>query len=265
MKIIITESQLERFLNRFINETYSYDEDVANVQKKLKDDYDLGEFGTNKDGVDGLLGPLTKKAMKKEMEKNPSIKDKFESLLKKHEGESDTDYDKKAKEYEEKPDEKSNEEEKVTPKSSDSNVVIYISGLHHRNGDLSVEQQKNKIMDGIKGDKKVFAFSWQDTEGGLKKLEEYPNASVVLFSRGTGFADKFASKIKNKNNLYVLEPYPKAKSSIQSALDKGVPLENIILGGGGGSGKGLFKGASETPRKYAGHWPSLEYIGTVIS
>lgn len=40
------------------------DPKIAKVQKKLKDlGYDLGPYGPNKDGVDGIMGPYTKAAI----------------------------------------------------------------------------------------------------------------------------------------------------------------------------------------------------------
>ena len=43
--------------------SYDFNPKVAELQKKLKDlNYDLGDFGPNKDGVDGKYGALTKAA-----------------------------------------------------------------------------------------------------------------------------------------------------------------------------------------------------------
>lgn len=43
--------------------SYEFNPKVAELQKKLKDlNYDLGDFGPNKDGVDGKYGTLTKAA-----------------------------------------------------------------------------------------------------------------------------------------------------------------------------------------------------------
>lgn len=263
LKFILTESQYNKIVRKIISERYTFDSDVESIQKELKDKYNLGKYGPNKDGVDGLLGPLTKKAMTKEMEKNPTKKDDYEKLIKKHSGESDVEYDKESEKVMKDIDKPEKEVEELKPKNN-SDVIIFISGLYE-GGYKNVEQQKKLIEKGLKSDKKVFAFAWRETEDALKKLEEYPNASVVLFSRGTGFSDKFASKIKDKNNLYVVEPYPKAKGSIVSAINFGLPRQNVILGGSRGSGLGLIPGGSRTPSEYAGHWPSLTYIASVIS
>jgi len=43
--------------------SYEFDPKVVELQKKLKDlNFDLGNFGPNRDGVDGIYGPLTKAA-----------------------------------------------------------------------------------------------------------------------------------------------------------------------------------------------------------
>lgn len=263
LKFILTESQYNKIVKNIISEKYTFDPEVEKIQKDLKDKYNLGKYGINKDGVDGLLGPLTKKAMTKEIDKNPTKKDDYEKLIKKHSDESDVEYDKESEKLMKDIDKPEKEVGELTPKST-SDVIIFISGLYE-GGYKNVEQQKKLIEKGLKSDKKVFAFAWRETDEALKKLEEYPNASVVLFSRGTGFSDKFASKIKDKNNLYIVEPYRKAKGSIISAINFGVPRENVVLGGGTGSGLGLIPGGSRTPKEYAGHWPALTYIASVIS
>lgn len=62
MKYLITRNQL-----RFIMESEEGKESVKEIQKKLKDKgYYLGKYGPNKDGVDGIMGPLTSKAYKEE-------------------------------------------------------------------------------------------------------------------------------------------------------------------------------------------------------
>lgn len=43
--------------------SYEFNPQVVELQKKLKElDYDLGNFGTNRDGIDGIYGPWTKAA-----------------------------------------------------------------------------------------------------------------------------------------------------------------------------------------------------------
>lgn len=60
MKFIISESQLVRL-------TEGFSQEVVDIQKILVDKgYDLGEYGPNKDGIDGIMGPMTKKAYEEE-------------------------------------------------------------------------------------------------------------------------------------------------------------------------------------------------------
>lgn len=57
-----------------------FDPEVAELQKALKDaGADLGSFGPKRDGIDGLMGPYTRRAA----EKYPEIADKFKDALKK--------------------------------------------------------------------------------------------------------------------------------------------------------------------------------------
>ena len=147
----------------------------------------------------------------------------------------------------------------------DSGVIIFVSGLHHRANDLSVSEQEEKLKKGLKSNKTIFSFSHSDHGSALNKLKEYPNATVVLFSMGTGYSNKFAPSINNKSNLFIVEPYPKASNSVKSAVSLGVPRENVILGGGVGSGKGMIQGATNTPKEYSGHWPALTFVGKLIN
>lgn len=257
LKFVITENQFNNLYKKFILEGYTYDSDVKEIQKELKGKYNLGKYGSEKDGVDGLLGPLTKRAMEKEIKVNPDVKEKYETILQRHYGESDVEYDEKAKEYED-------DYSQIKPKDS-SDVVIFVSGLHHRKNDLSVSQQEEKIKKGLQYYKTIFSYSHRDTDSALSKLKEFPNATVVLFSAGTGYSSKFASKMDKKSNLFIVEPYPKAEGSVTKAVSMGVPNQNVIQGGGRGSGKGMVAGATNTPKEFAGHWPALTFIGQVIS
>ena len=61
MKFIITESQYHRLL------TEEFSQEVADIQKDLvSKGYDLGNYGPNQDGVDGVMGEKTKQAYEKE-------------------------------------------------------------------------------------------------------------------------------------------------------------------------------------------------------
>lgn len=250
-KILLSESELKIIIKKIISEALEYNSEVEQVQKELKGKYNLGSYGINKDGVDGKLGKLTRKALKKEFEINPEFKKKYQHLLSNEE-----------KKY--KKDIETVDDVVLEPKN-DSDVAIFVSGLHHRRGDLSVSQQEEKIRKGLTSNKTIFSFSHNNYVDALNKLNEYPNAIVVLFSMGTGYSSIFASKIKNKSNLFIVEPYPKASNSVKNAVSLGVPTENVILGGGPGSGKGMIQGATNTPREYAGHWPALTFVGGLIS
>lgn len=62
MKYVLTRKQIQ-----FLIENDEGKQSVEDIQKKLKEKgYYLGKYGPNKDGVDGVMGPLTKKAYKEE-------------------------------------------------------------------------------------------------------------------------------------------------------------------------------------------------------
>lgn len=62
---LITESELPDGFESVRDITRNFDEDVERLQEFLiSKNYDLGSFGPNKDGVDGIYGRLTKRAHK---------------------------------------------------------------------------------------------------------------------------------------------------------------------------------------------------------
>lgn len=61
---------------KLLNE--GYDNDVEALQKALKDaGADLGQYGPKKDGIDGMMGPYTRRAA----EKFPEVAKKFKDVL----------------------------------------------------------------------------------------------------------------------------------------------------------------------------------------
>jgi hypothetical protein len=56
----------------------AFDSDVVKLQKELKaKGADLGDYGPNRDGIDGMMGPYTRRAS----EKFPEIASKYKSVL----------------------------------------------------------------------------------------------------------------------------------------------------------------------------------------
>lgn len=80
-KIIrLTESDLVRIVKKVILEEKN--SEVIKIQKELvAKGYDLGNYGPNKDGVDGIMGPLTRKAYEKEFKK-PYKKEESDNVKK---------------------------------------------------------------------------------------------------------------------------------------------------------------------------------------
>jgi len=268
MNIILTENQFNKIAKKMLYESYIFDPEVEKIQNELKGKYYLGNFGPKKDGVDGLLGSLTKKAMMKEIKKNPTLKDKYEKLLKKHGFEKDYDYDKKAL--------KSKDGEilgksdvKITKGigGDSSNVVILMGGLDYRPGDYKIDSQVDILSKGLGSEPKIIGYRYNDLQSVLNSIEEYPDAKVVLFSAGCKHANKIAQMIKNKENLFIVEPYSESsttKNSVQSAVSNGVPQKNVIVGPTSGRGMNVVDGATKTP-KNTNHWGALEFVGTMMA
>lgn len=253
-KIILTESQLKNIVNKILIESNSFDSEVEDVQNYLKHGYNLGKFGSNKDGVDGKLGGLTKKAMVSAMKKDPSLKEKYTKLLKKH-GYNIKDDSIKKVDLDVKTD---------LNVKSDSDVVILMGGLDYREGDFKINKQIEML--GI-SNKKVIGHRYNEINSVIDSIKKYPNAIVVLFSAGCRYSNKISEIIGNKNNLYIVEPYglgSSTKNSVQSAITNGVPQSNVITGPTLGRGLDIVSNSTKTP-KNKNHWGSLGFVGSLIS
>jgi len=223
MKYILTEQQYN-----FLIKEIAFDPEVAKIQRVLIKKYDLGKYGPNKDGVDGKLGPLTKKAMEKEYGKSME-----QSILKN--------------------------------RPTGFFDAVLIGGLDYRNGDLSIDQQVQKLstslgMQNVKG----FRYNAQ-TSDILSFLKDNPNIPVYMFSAGCVKAkDISSSQYVNKSKIYIVEPYAKSertKQIVQSAVSNGVPSKNVFAGPNKSRGDDVVNGASFSNART--HWDALGRVGLI--
>jgi hypothetical protein len=227
MKYIITESQY----NFLINES-TFDPEVAKLQKVLiGKGYYLGKYGPNKDGVDGILGPLTRRAYQKEFGNKVDTP---------------------------------NPESNIT--HNVNNVVgnydgVLIGGLDYRDGDLNIDAQLQKLgKNNIKG----FRYN-TPTSSILDFLNSNPNIPVYMFSAGcTKAYDISKSANVDKNKVYIIEPFassPTTKQIVQSAVSNGVPAQNVFVGPNSSRGADVVSGAS--PSNGQSHWDALRQVGSI--
>jgi len=255
-KFLLNERKLKSIIKQIILEAIKYNPEVEKAQQELKGKYDLGNFGSRGDGVDGKLGRLTKKAMKSEFEKNSEFKKKYEHLL---------------------PNEKEISKEKVVSKSGDkivkgvgapsSEQVILMGGLDYRKGDYNIDGQVDILKRGMESTSQIVGHRYNDLNSVLDSIKQNPNAKVVLFSAGCQHANKIAQYMDNKDNLFIVEPFAagqKTKNAVQSAVSNGVPETNVVVGPSVGRGRGVVDGATKTPSG-VGHWGALEFVGSKIS
>lgn len=275
MKIILTESQTSRLIRLLENKSfkdyindleemintdetykkgmnnYSFTKGVAVIQAGLdKLGYSFGKFG-----IDGKYGNETEKNVKKfQKDKGLDVTgvmgkndlEMLKSLLSKK-----TEEDIENKEIE--------KLEKDDPKSSDQ--VILVGGLDYRPGDLKISQQVSKIQNKVPN-KNVIGFRYKDPEGAIKKIKENPNSYVILFSAGCSFSSEIAKEVKDKNKLFIVEPYApstKVVNTVNNAVSLGVPSSNVIVGSNKGRGLGVVSGTTKTPNNYD-HWGALEFV-----
>lgn len=145
--------------------------------------------------------------------------------------------------------------------------VILMGGLDYREKDYDLSGQAELLLKNLPGDKKIIAHRYNKLQAVLQSISENPDAKVVLFSAGGSYAGPIANAMKNKNNLYVVEPYGidlGTKKSVEAAFAAGVPAENFILGPSPARGIDVVSGATPTPED-KNHWGALEYAGELIT
>jgi len=81
-------------------------------------------------------------------------------------------------------------------------------------------------------------------------------------------AEALTSKGYSLDYMYIVEPYAASisvSSSIISAVNKGVPNRNVMVGSSRSVGKGVVSGTTSTPNWNPRHCSALTYVGSVIS
>jgi peptidoglycan hydrolase-like protein with peptidoglycan-binding domain len=143
--------------------------------------------------------------------------------------------------------------------------IILMGGLDYRGGDKSISQQV-ELLKKTTRNKNVIGFRYNDPSGVKGAIKSHPNAYVVLFSAGCGYSSEIASMIKDKNKLFVVEPYASSQNtgnSVRGAVSSGVPNKNVVTGPMTERGNGVVNGSTSTPQGI-GHWGALEYVGNLI-
>ncbi len=149
--------------------------------------------------------------------------------------------------------------------------IIFVAGLDYRRNDWSLEEQTSALKKHLPNvNVKSFCSSGKCKRGNhfpkdasMTELQNNPNSIVVLFSNGTQFSTRASKLISDKQNLFILEPYPEAASTVRGAVRNGVPPSNLITGNTIGRGGGMLNGSDKTPSKY-GHFQSLYYMSQVL-
>ena len=140
-----------------------------------------------------------------------------------------------------------------------------MGGLDYRSGDLNIKQQTNKINVKLPN-KNVLGFRYNDLSGVLAAIKNNPYSYVILFSAGCNKSSTIANAMKDKQKLFIVEPYATSKSvtdSVSSAVSSGVPSSNVVVGPNKPRGNGVVGGATKTPTNLD-HWGALDFVTTLI-
>lgn len=240
---------LKEEFDKIFDISNEYNKEVEDLQKFLKSkNYDIGSYGVNNDGVDGKYGRKTRKAHKAYLS-----------------GISSEEFNKKRKEKSiEKTDDDSTNKNN-SQSTSLSGDVILMGGLDYRSGDKNISQQVELLKSNL-GGKNVVGHRYNDFSGVKGSISKNPNSYVVLFSAGCSYSSKIAELIGDKSKLFIVEPFASSSntaSSVQSAVSKGVPNGNVVVGPSTARGAGVVSGATKTPSGTS-HWGALKFVGNLI-
>ena len=223
---------------------------IITAQTKFKElGYNLGTFGPNKDGIDGELGTLTNSAIGDYQNKNGLEKTGIldEETMAKLSGNTTTKKD-----------------NQIVTNQVSGNLIIFSAGLDNRPNDLSLDQHI-EALEKTTG-KKINGYRYNDKNGFINAIKANPQSIVVMFSAGNQWASSVASASKNKNNVYMIEPFNSGPSggthkSVNLAIKSGVPSKNVIIGPSNGRGNGIIDAGNGEPSHTPsgiGHWGSLK-------
>jgi hypothetical protein len=149
--------------------------------------------------------------------------------------------------------------------------LIFVSGLYHRNGDLSVLQQAETLKKGFGPTADLISFPHDEK---LQKITDAINqnqaAKIVLFSAGCKYSRDIASYLRKNSialtNLHINEPYTISEgtfNNVTAAINLGVPRSNVYNGGTEETGSNITGSTKLKGRK--SHFQSLEPLGQLLS
>ncbi len=144
---------------------------------------------------------------------------------------------------------------KVNDTSSKPNDILLLGGLDTCTGDLNISQQTNLVKQGVENLLGVKGFRYTNTTDFLNNINK--DSVIIVFSSGTGSADRAAKKLKelggNLNNMFIVEGGSYSAVSIRNAVSLGVPSKNVWYGVGyklvdgvGAAGEGIIAGSTAT-------------------
>jgi hypothetical protein len=163
--------------------------------------------------------------------------------------------------------------ESPLPTEEDSLPTVILVGGLDTGKFKNITLQKDLLQKGLGSGFKVIAHRWTEKEDAKISISSYPNSYLVLFSKGCEYSDTFASTLKKSggylSKMYIVEGYSCSsgtKSSIESAVTKGVPKKNVLGGKSDCTGKNVA-GTSTTCTSKGGefHWCALTEVGEIIS
>ena len=139
--------------------------------------------------------------------------------------------------------------------------AILIGGLDYRAGDYKIDKQVELLKKTYGSTKNVKGFRYNtDISTILDFLSKNPKIDVYMFSAGCAKAEAISkSKHVNPARVFIIEPYSisaRTKAIVASAVNNGVPAQNVYVGPNAARGKGTVTGESSS--NSADHWGALK-------
>jgi hypothetical protein len=139
--------------------------------------------------------------------------------------------------------------------------AVLIGGLDYRAGDYKIDQQVELLKKSYGSSKNVKGFRYNTpTSTILEFLAKNPKIDVYMFSAGCAKAAEISkSPHINPTRVFIIEPYSassRTKEIVATAVNNGVPAQNVYVGPNIARGKGTVTGESSS--NSASHWGALK-------
>jgi len=111
-----------------------------------------------------------------------------------------------------------------------SHTVILMAGIDYRPGDLSIDDQRRLLSQGIVSNIDIIVHEYDDLNGVLSSITKNPTAFVVLFAEACINAADVVKKLQDAHTMFIVAPSNDLETnrSVTLAVAAGVPMSHVL-------------------------------------